>query len=817
MPPARALLGLTALAVAGAVAPDAAALAEALAMPAFAQGVRILSSVDAVLTAPWLLPLSSRAAAAAMDAQPARATFDEVSRAIAAVEADVVTQMAAALTCSHPLSTGAVLSREPAELLAAVEHVSSFVTHPADLIGRRMRVEESLEAARVALAPVNDALRGLMPEWVRLAVGPLDVAVVAGMAASIGWPDFRGLVECLVYGFPTVGECPDSGVPAFRAVERPVGMPDITQMPNAAANAKMKREIESRFKERGDEFAAPLWAKSMAEVAGGTAKGPYTIGKIDDIFGSPDSWRGMVRFAVSQRREDGSWKIRPCDNAAAGGHNDATSLGETITCERADFPTRVAAAFWSHLGRGSWRMQLGTDDIVMAYRRLGNRTPQFGVVVQIDPSSGEARYFITPGLNFGLKAAVNQFNRIPELVVAFLRRRGGVVCTHYFDDYCVAEPDYTLCSGQGVLVRLHQTMRLPLDLADKHNAMAEVGAFLGIEHDFRRVRRDGVAIMRPKAGRLEKILAMMAAILAAGCIAQGQAARLRGHLQFLSSTLLFGGRLARGAISAASRARRSRRPVPIPEGGVAWRAFTFLSLILRRLPARAIDLARLAAATTAPPVIIWSDAMWEAGRADPGGIGFVIFVPPGHPSLADTGYSRKGRYLFGERTITWADVSALGLKERKQQVGQLELLAGVVPYLSARDIVRGCDVIHYVDNTSAVYGLASGSSGQPDSQSIILSLYAEQSTAGFNPWVRYIKSKENVANMPSRGAMDEMEAAIRRLDPTFSLDQGRIPLVMPDLADGWMDRVADALAALAPGDQPRRRRGGARQRRSASG
>ena len=243
----------------------------------------------------------------------------------------------------------------------------------------------------------------------------------------------------------------------------------------------------------------------------------------------------------------------------------------------------------------------------------------------------------------------------------------------------------------------------------------------------------------------------------------------------------------------------------------------FLALILRRLPSRAIDLARLAAATTASPVIIWPDAMWEAERAAPGGIGFVIFVPPGRPYLADTGYSRKGRYLLGERTITWAGVSALGLEERKQQVGQLELLAGVVPYLSAWAVVEGCDLIHYVGNTSAVYGLASGSSGQPDSQSIILSLYAEQSTAGFNPWVRYIKSKENVANMPSRGAMDEMEAAIRRLDPTFSLDQGRIPLVMPDLADGWMDRVADALAALAPGDQPRRRRGGARQRRSASG
>eukprot|EP00966_Prymnesium_polylepis_P074873 1736915-Prymnesium_polylepis.1 len=144
------------------------------------RGGRLLGAMVAAAVA-------SRAAAAAMDAQPGRATFDEVSRAIAAAEADIVTQMSAALTCGHPLSTGAVLSREPAELLAAVEHVSSFVTHPADLIGRRMRVEESLEAARVAFEPVNDALRALMPVWVRRAVGPLDVAVLLQV-----WPRASG-------------------------------------------------------------------------------------------------------------------------------------------------------------------------------------------------------------------------------------------------------------------------------------------------------------------------------------------------------------------------------------------------------------------------------------------------------------------------------------------------------------------------------------------------------------------------------------------------------------------------------------------------
>eukprot|EP00966_Prymnesium_polylepis_P068872 1599806-Prymnesium_polylepis.1 len=53
-------------------------------------------------------------------------------------------------------------------------------------------------------------------------------------------------------------------------------------MPNAAANAKMKRDIESRFAERGDEFAAPSgpspWPKwRVARPRGRTPSGRSTI------------------------------------------------------------------------------------------------------------------------------------------------------------------------------------------------------------------------------------------------------------------------------------------------------------------------------------------------------------------------------------------------------------------------------------------------------------------------------------------------------------------------------------------------------------
>ena len=79
------------------------------------------------------------------------------------------------------------------------------------------------------------------------------------------------------------------------------------------------------------------------------------------------------------------------------------------------------------LADGDWSMVGGTDDISLAYRQCPSRTPQFTAFVLVDPDTGSPAFFLLPGMNFGLISAVNQFNRVPELVCAFLRRRCGVV------------------------------------------------------------------------------------------------------------------------------------------------------------------------------------------------------------------------------------------------------------------------------------------------------------------------------------------------------------------------------------------------------
>ena len=119
-------------------------------------------------------------------------------------------------------------------------------------------------------------------------------------------------------------------------------------------------------------------------------------------FGGADSWRAMCRFPVDQVGSDGKTKVRCCDDACDARHNEFTSLGETITCESADFPLRVAVLFARTLGLdGDWSLQGGTEDISAAYRQCPSLTPQFTSIALVDPSTGNVSFFYLPGMNFG--------------------------------------------------------------------------------------------------------------------------------------------------------------------------------------------------------------------------------------------------------------------------------------------------------------------------------------------------------------------------------------------------------------------------------
>eukprot|EP00966_Prymnesium_polylepis_P039768 923189-Prymnesium_polylepis.1 len=66
------------------------------------------------------------------------------------------------------------------------------------------------------------------------------------------------------------------------------------------------------------------------------------------------------------------------------------------------------------------------------------------------------------------------------------------------------------------------------------------------------------------------------------------------------------------------------------------------------------------------------------------------------------------------------------------------------------------EVIHFVDNTSTVYGLVKGYSARPYSAGVILAFHLCDLALCCGVWFNYVASKANVADLPSRGAISEM-------------------------------------------------------------
>tara|TARA_B100000795_G_scaffold234968_1_gene194391 strand:- start:363 stop:2816 length:2454 start_codon:yes stop_codon:yes gene_type:complete len=711
---------------------------------------------------------------------------------------------------------------EDADLVAVVEHISGFVGRPLALKRERDRHASIILNVMRRSRPLSAMVHAGMSSSVLLVAGKVHVVFLQAMADVLpGWSDVT-MADGFCTGFPVVGFIPTSGVPSYRPVPRPLSFPDIESLPNAAHNAALARRMETEFASGRNTHAQTLWDSTMNEVSKGFCMGPFLAVDLDARFGAhglpdPNSWRSMRRFCVEQLKADGSIKGRCCDDASDSLHNECTSLGETITCDSADFPARVAAMFYHFIGRVSgWSMAGGTDDIEMAYRRCPVRTPQFVVAALVDPSTGQTRFFVLPGMAFGQTASVNQFNRLPELVVHFLRCRCGVSNTHYFDDYNVVEPDFAGSTGQDLLLLLHEGIGIPLS-SEKHVPMSNFFVFLGVLTDFTRFAARRIISMRPKPGRLAATLASLAAVVAAGTISHGLAATLRGKLQFLLYTVGHGSRVGRSVLSAFASVRRGgrvgRHSIPIPRALLA--AIAFLSVVISRMQPRIIDLPAMMIAALRGSVIVWSDAMWEdgsPGKPAVGGLGFVVWFPPGHP-LAGPG----GRFCFSSRYVGLSELTFLDRDH--SLIGQLELLAAAAVYVSfPRAAFSDQDVIHYIDNSSALYGMVKGYSSVPDSLAIIRAFHAANLALRARVWFNYVATKANVADLPSRGALGEMAYCLRKILPSFSLLDDVVDFVIPacprDL-DGLWAAVLAQLPSSRP-EAPRKQRSRRSGRRRAA-
>ena len=727
---------------------------------------------------------------------------------------DIDEHIRQAITKSHPLED--VASRLPKDVQDAAAWLLSHHTppvprpmgaaptpfqprpspRPVDTRLREIRRSrlDRLTAIHSSLHALEQAVAQHMPKHVKsmIAYAP-HATFIHAIVSAMDWPD-ANLAADMVCGMQPTGDLDDTGV--FRRDERATCAQsfDALSQSDPSWNTDILASITADAKNPDNAACIQAtWDKTTKEcgigwctrVAGG-------LGELEARYGRAGC-RLMRRFGVEQ---DGG--VRACDNAAKSGHNKCTGCPESIFTESADFPIEAAALFARGLGiDGTWSMNSATCDAVAAYRRLACADPSRTVVAQWDPRPAEeggqrVALFYVHGFNFGLKSAVIGYYRWSEFQTRAAVRLGPVVCCHFFDDWSIAEPTFCADEGQMFVLAFARLLGVHLDavrftnrntgaqdvLPAKRQSPAYRRVFLGVETDFTNFASSGSVFVSIPQPKIDKITALIDSAIQTHELHASTARKLCGKLQFSLGWCV--GRYGRAALQPLFR-RAERRGVQLSLA--LEMSLNFFAQVLKSLTLREVC---VVASGAGPPILIWSDAMYHTSHmgATPdhavpydGQLGFVVRFPGGARAPGDNkALPPPDHPRFVHAALGCGPEIIAELEVRRQQIGQLELLGAVAPYYSLAPYLKGRRVIHWIDNTAALAGVAKGYSSKPDSARIIHAFHALGVTLKAQVHFEYVASEANVADLPSRGEFEYLE---------HNLGSTLVPLLIPPL-DTWL-------------------------------
>ena len=608
----------------------------------------------------------------------------------------------------------------------AAKHVASFASKPNELHCERIRKLSVLKRVATKMAPTTrNALKFASPLGFPIAKR-FHSGLMLVLLTAASYADTTMSFD-VVQGVPNFGDIPATG--SHAPCEVPATLPKLDPFYARKLIGSMRRKASKANAEQRQGYEE-CYAKTMDEVKQGWMVGPFSMDELNKMF--PNGWHCSERFA--QYRYPGA-ACRPCDNFRTSGINDFNSYHERIVCENAGFPSRAGKYFYelfSDLFAESMPphccMAHGTDDLTKAYRQIVVRDHARNVIAIWNPHTKRVEFFIIRGLPFGSAAAVLQFNRYSQFMAYFLTIYFGICCVSYYDDYDVAEPLYSVHTAQYMLWRFHDIVGFSLDKGKHVRAAVTGNPFLGVVTDFTHFLA-GKILLRISKERKTKIEAMLSAILKRDSLTAADASSLRGKLYFCMLAAF--NKVGRAPLRAFTQRQYSRQTFLTAE---LRDAILFFMHLIPNMAPRCIDL-RAVLRTT---LIIWSDAMYEAGR---GSLGFIAYDPDDN-SFWYSAYSVP-RWVYPFMRVL------------KTYIGQLEILAVLFAYLTLpKQRTSNRPVLHYIDNTSSMAGSVKGYSPKRDSARILAIMHLLFATLSIAPWFAYVASKANCSDGPSRFDFD---------------------------------------------------------------
>ena len=140
------------------------------------------------------------------------------------------------------------------------------------------------------------------------------------------------------------------------------------------------------------------------------------------------------------------------------------------------------------------------------------------------------------GPPFGAIHAVHNFNRVAEYLCRLIRRFFNLVMDHYFDDYFLFEPEFSI---KVALFCFREAMSAFGFVLDPEKSSGYLNKFncLGVLFNFMKVRSEGKVVVEPKPDRIANLRKEIEEILRFGYLRPARAGKLVGKLQFVSDSL----------------------------------------------------------------------------------------------------------------------------------------------------------------------------------------------------------------------------------------------------------------------------------------
>jgi hypothetical protein len=214
------------------------------------------------------------------------------------------------------------------------------------------------------------------------------------------------------------------------------------------------------------------------------------------------------------------------------------------------------------------------------------------------------------------------------------------------------------------------------------------------------------------------------------------------------------------------RDREVSESTPFSLSKVLRQSLCFLKQLVLEVP----DFSMCILPKVANPALVWSDAMFTPASevlALSCKIGFVIYCPERH------------RYFHSALDVS-SRILAL-YKARKNYIGQAEVLGALAVYLSVENfegdlagLLSGRRVLHFIDNQGALANCISCSSKDDDCAWMVHRLAISTARMACAPWFDYVRSKANIADLPSRWDFELLE----------SMGSTWVATTIPD-SNGW--------------------------------